>query len=176
MIHPRTHQSVLLGRVVLRTLRTTAIFAPKTEAALLRGSCIVTANHVSLLDGLLIAAAVPPLVCAVDTEYSRDSKASKLGLSSLERLGFGRVVPLDSATPYGIRTLARVLADGHNVLLFPEGAISVTGRPGNARPGLRWLLNQTSATHVPLHLSGAEDSRLFAKTGRRWWPLIRITG
>src|SRR3546814_12994684 len=42
-------------------------------------------------------------------------------------LRFVNTVPIDPTNPFGARVLARALADGDKVCIFPEGRITVTG-------------------------------------------------
>ncbi|WP_082385708.1 MULTISPECIES: 1-acyl-sn-glycerol-3-phosphate acyltransferase [Achromobacter] len=161
--------------LALRALRVTVQYRTSTVAALTRGGCIVTCNHISLLDGIVVALASPvPLVFAVDTNFARRSKRARVGLAALTWLGLGEVVPMDSSAPFGLRTLARNLGAGKNVVIFPEGVISLTGARGPDRPGFRWLSSQASAAVLELQIFGADQSRLFAKAGRRLWPKIAL--
>ena len=165
----------ILGRMILWIFRTRVDLSAPTRAVLAEGRAIVAANHVSLLDGVLIAAACPtPLVCAVDTDFSRRSAIARAGLLLLERIGFGVVVPLDMNSPFGMRRIAAELKAGQNVLLFPEGRIGRVGEPVVHCRGLGWLASRTEACLIPLKIRGAESSRLFAKMGTRWWPAIAI--
>lgn len=161
--------------LALRALRVTVRYRTSTVTELTRGGCIVTCNHISLLDGIVVALASPvPLVFAVDTDFSRRSRRARFGLAALTWLGLGEVVPIDSSAPFGLRTLARSLAAGKNVAIFPEGVISLTGARGPDRPGCQWLSSQASAAVLELKISGAEQSRLFAKAGKLLWPKISL--
>jgi acyl-[acyl-carrier-protein]-phospholipid O-acyltransferase/long-chain-fatty-acid--[acyl-carrier-protein] ligase len=165
-----------ISRLILATLRVDVKYRSETLTALAAGGCIVTCNHVSLLDGLIVALASPvPLAFAVDTDFSRRTQWSRRGLAALVMLGYGKVVPLDGSAPYGMRTLARRLVVGENVTVFPEGVISLTGKRAEDRPGLSWLVKRTQARVVELKIAGAEQSRWFAKSGTAFWPKIYLT-
>ncbi|WP_082387921.1 1-acyl-sn-glycerol-3-phosphate acyltransferase (plasmid) [Achromobacter sp. CF-sbj1-Ac2-l] len=165
----------IMATLALRALRVTVRYRASTVAALTRGGCIVTCNHISLVDGIVVALASPvPLVFAVDTDFSRRSRRARLGLAALTWLGFGEVVPMDRSAPFGLRTLARSLGAGKNVAIFPEGVISLTGARAPDRPGCQWLSNQAGAAVLQLQIFGADDSRIFAKYGKRLWPKISL--
>ncbi len=167
--------SSVFARIILRVLRVNVVYSPKSCAAIAAGRAIVFANHVSLLDGVIVALASPgPLVFAVDTDFSRRSRVASLGLSTLARMGFGSVVPLDATAPFGMRTLKRAIDLNANVMVFPEGAISADGNAQAHKPGLEWLVAKTGATLIEVTISGAEKSRLFAKSGTRFWPPITL--
>jgi acyl-[acyl-carrier-protein]-phospholipid O-acyltransferase/long-chain-fatty-acid--[acyl-carrier-protein] ligase len=59
-------------------------------------------------------------------------------------------------------------------MVFPEGAISPSGRRQLDRPGLDWLIAKTGATPVAVEIHGAENSRLSAKAGSHFWPKITV--
>ncbi|WP_321935238.1 1-acyl-sn-glycerol-3-phosphate acyltransferase [Paraburkholderia sp. J8-2] len=165
----------VLRRALLLALRVRVVYSPDTLDALHSEACIVTCNHVSLVDGIIVALAAPlPMAFAVDTDWARRATVAATGLRVLSWLGLGRVVPLDARAPYGMRSLMRELLAGHSVMVFPEGEISFNGQRGSDRPGVTWLQDRTGATNVTLRIEGAERSRLFAKSGREWWPPIRL--
>ncbi len=137
---------------------------------------IVCANHVSLLDGIVIALVSPvPLTFAVDPAYARHSTVARLGLALLAKAGLGSVVPMDVRSPFGLRELRRALDAGASVMVFPEGEISPDGQPQRLLPGAIWLHRASAAPVVWFSIAGAEHSRLFAKAGHRWWPRITVT-
>lgn len=157
-------------------LRTRATIAPQARELLVKGGTILTSNHVSLLDGVLLALLSPaPLAVGVDSDWSVKSPWAARGMAVLCWLGYGWVVPLDSNTPQGLRRLARHLREGRSVLLFPEGQISPNGEPQAERPGVRWLAERTGAKVVRASIDGAHRSVIFAKAGDQLWPRIAIT-
>lgn len=161
------------ARALLRTLRVRVIYREGTLLQMTRHSpCVVVSNHVSLLDGIMIALSSPvPLAFGVDTEFSRGRSLSAMVLRALSKMGYGEVIPLDSHAPFGVRQLRRTLALGRSVMIFPEGAISPRGARGEEQAGLAWLA-QAGATVVRLKIRGAERSRWFAKRGDQLWPRI----
>lgn len=164
-----------VAKMGLAVLRVNVLYSAQACEAIAGGKCVIHANHVSLLDGVIVALASPmPLVFAVDTDFSRRSRMARLGLGLLAKAGFGSVVPLDTNAPFGMRALVRVLAQDGNVMVFPEGAISPTGRRQIDQPGLDWLIAKTGATEIAVEIRGAEESRLFAKAGSRFWPKITL--
>lgn len=166
-----------ISKTLLTLLRVSTSYSPLTLAQL-RSQAIVCSNHVSLLDGVIVALASPvPLAFAVDTAFSRKSKSKVAwsGMRVLAWLGYGSVVPIDSSSPFGIRSLCAALRRGESVMLFPEGCISKTGDAGPDQPGIGWLTaKHPQAAIVRIQILGAEQSQLFAKSGTRLWPSIRI--
>lgn len=167
---------VCLTAVVTSALRATAYVTSPARERLVAGRAILTSNHVSLLDGVLLVLVSPsPLAVGVDSDWSVRSAWAARGMGLLCWLGYGWVVPLDSTTPQGLRRLARHLEAGRSVLLFPEGGISPDGQPQPHKPGVNWLMGRTGAEVVPARIEGAARSRIFAKAGDHWWPRIHIT-
>ncbi|WP_394475079.1 1-acyl-sn-glycerol-3-phosphate acyltransferase [Ralstonia mannitolilytica] len=171
----RTAVRFVLRGVALRLLRVRATYSAETVATLRHERVIVCSNHVSLLDGVIVALASPvPLTFGVDTDFSRHSKVASRGMATLAWLGFGSVVPIDGSSPFGIRSLSKALDRGESVMLFPEGKISETGCPNPDQPGVVWLAQRSGAEVVRIRIRGAERSRLFAKSGDQLWPRIEI--
>lgn len=165
-----------IREIGLTVLRVDVCVSPEALGHLRAGGVIVSANHVSFLDGVVVALASPvPLVYGSEVKYSRQSSFARRGMELLVRLGFARaIVPLDADHPFGMRELERRLAAAQSVMIFPEGQISPDGRPLPERPGVAWLKSRTGAAIVDIRIRGAEQSRLFAKSGRCLWPRIEI--
>lgn len=174
--HLKAGSRYVLRSVLLRMLRVRVTYKESTKAVLSSGEpCILVCNHVSLLDGVIVALASPvPLAFAVDTEYSRGAGATARFLQVLAWLGFGKVIAIDAIAPFGTRTLLTELKQGGRVMVFPEGCISETGQRGSDQPGVKWLADRSGIAVAELEIRGAERSRLFAKSGSALWPRIRL--
>ena len=165
----------LLRRAGLAALRVRVAYRAASVERLRARPVLVCANHVSLIDGVIVALASPvPLVFGVDTDFSRRSLLARRGMAALAALGFGRVVPIDAGSPFGLRALRKALARGESVMLFPEGRISDTGGPLPEQPGVAWLAARCRAPVLRVRIRGAERSKLFAKAGSAWWPRIEM--
>ena len=164
-----------LRKTLLPVLRVKASYSAQSLEKLKHGPAIVCANHVSLLDGVIVALASPvPLTFGVDTDYSKRSKVAMRGMAALAWLGFGAVVPVDMKSPYGIRTMLKRLQAGETLMLFPEGQISPDGSPQAELEGVRWLQRRAGVELIRVQIEVAAESRFFAKAGTAMWPQIRL--
>ena len=162
-------------RLLLKLLRCQVQYTRSTPRQLSCGPTIVAANHISMLDGILVALASPePLVFGVEHQYAVDHPQTSKLLQRLSALGLGKVVPVCSSQPMGLRTLLKSLKEGHSVMIFPEGKISIDGTPNEKQPGLEWLARKSGAKVTSIRLKGAEQSRFFGKSGRKIWPKISL--
>ncbi|GAB3645098.1 hypothetical protein GCM10028813_01840 [Ramlibacter alkalitolerans] len=131
----------------------------------LQPGTLLVANHVSFLDGLLVAAFAPtPCVFGVDSAFAERSPW-KWGLRALEKAGWGRVVALDTEKPFGMRELACALKEGETVCLFPQGAIRRELDPVVFEPGVR-LLQERAREVIGVYIGGAGQT-LFGRSLRR---------
>ncbi|MFC5730959.1 MULTISPECIES: lysophospholipid acyltransferase family protein [Nocardioides] len=115
------------------------------------GPVVVTANHIGIIDGPLMALFAPrPVHALTKIEMFK----GPLGLL----LRLGGQVPVDrfNADPLAVRTALRVLREGHSVGVFPEG----TRGPGDLatfRTGAAYLALVTGAPVLPLTFIGTRE-------------------
>ena len=165
---------IVLKRVFARLLR--AAFDVKIDGLehfdKLGPKAVIVANHVSLLDGLLLAVFLPgkPLF-AIDTEIAKKWWVQPF-------LALIEAYRMDPTQPMALKGLiARVEAGAHCVI-FPEGRITTTGGLMKVNEGPGLIADKAGAPIIPVRIEGAEYTRFSYLKGmvrRRTFPRLKLT-
>lgn len=114
------------------------------------GLLILARPHVSLLDGPRLAwwltrtAGIRGAIFPVDPDYAQHPVWSPLLRYYGCLVGGHGMVPLDTESPFGLRSLSRTLQRGRTIVLFPQGTGIGQGPDRPDRQGARWLLDRAS--------------------------------
>jgi len=165
--------------VFLRVLRVALVdFSPMDRYGPVRGRVLV-APHVSLLDALLVFAAVPDTVCVFKRELVRHPAFGPLA-RACGHLGNGSGAEL-------FRSARKELEEGTNVLFFPEGTRRRTPTCGPLHGGFAVAARRSHAPIMVVHLTlppgvltknnplwcapaGGAPALLWVEPGRSWLP------
>ncbi len=131
---------------------------------------ILVINHLSFIDGCLVAAFLPgDLVFAIDTNQARRFWFLKYVLD---------VFPVDPNAPMAIRAMVKAVRDGRRLAIFPEGRISLTGALMKIYDGPGMIADRADASVVPVRIDGLQfhkTSRMHGKLRLRWFPAVSLT-
>jgi 1-acyl-sn-glycerol-3-phosphate acyltransferase len=129
------------------------------------GPAIVTCNHVSFVDALVIMAASPRPI-----RFVMDHNIFKVPVLSFV-FRTAKAIPIAPAKENvalrdkAFDDAAQALRDGDLVGIFPEGRITDTGELYPFRPGVMEILKRQPAPVVPMALSGLWGSFFSRKDG-----------
>ncbi|HXG20187.1 MAG TPA: AMP-binding protein [Methylomirabilota bacterium] len=121
------------------------------------GPCIIAPNHRSWLDPLVVAAALPPQYLP-RTYWGGWTGILFTNLFMRFVSRATRVVPIDpqrgplSSMAFGVAAVQQ----GYNLVWFPEGGISRTGKLQRFRPGLGFILLVQPVPVVPVWIAGTD--------------------
>lgn len=145
------------------------------------GGVLLVCNHVSFMDGLILGGAVRRPARFVMYHKVFDIPV----LSFVFRTG--KAIPIAPAKEDPERlekaydTIARELADGQVVCLFPEGEITRDGELQEFKEGVERIVRRTPVPVVPMALRGMWGSFFSRKGGpamsrlpRRFWSRIEL--
>ena len=133
---------------------------------------LIIANHVSYLDGALLAAFLPELpIFVINTQMARRWWVRPF-------IAITRHISIDPTNSHYLKTLIQHLRAGERVTVFPEGRISVTGALMKIYEGPALAADKADAALLPVYIEGAQYSllsRLGGMVRRQWFPRIRLT-
>lgn len=133
---------------------------------------LIVANHESFLDGLLLGLFLPKRATfVVHTGVLKHWLFRQ----------FLRLTPhlaVDPASPLAMKKVIKLLDAGENVVIFPEGRITLTGRLMKVYDGPGFVAAKTGATILPVRVEGAAQSyfgRLSDAHPRKIFPRVTLT-
>ncbi len=133
---------------------------------------IIVANHESFLDGFLLGLFLQKKATfIVHTDV----------LKNIIFRQFLRLTPhlaVNPSSPLAIKKVIWRLKAGENVVIFPEGRITLTGALMKVYDGPGFIAARTGAKILPVHVSGAAQSyfgRLSDAHPRKIFPKVTLT-
>ncbi|MGB4811936.1 MAG: bifunctional acyl-ACP--phospholipid O-acyltransferase/long-chain-fatty-acid--ACP ligase [Methylophilaceae bacterium] len=133
---------------------------------------LIVANHESFLDGLLLGLFLPKAATFI------------VHTSVLNRWSFRQALrltphlPVDPSSPLAMKKVIKLLEAGKNVVIFPEGRITLTGSLMKVYDGPGFVAAKTGVKILPVRIDGAAESyfgRLSSHHPRRLLPKVSLT-
>ncbi len=134
---------------------------------------VITPNHVSLIDAPVLHSILPGHASfAVDSGIAQTWWAKPF----LKLVNFQSI---DPTKPLGTRNLVNAVKAGEQLVIFPEGRVTVTGGLMKVYDGSAMIADKADAWIVPVRIDGAERSTLSylrrSQTKKAWFPKVTVT-
>jgi acyl-[acyl-carrier-protein]-phospholipid O-acyltransferase / long-chain-fatty-acid--[acyl-carrier-protein] ligase len=133
---------------------------------------LIVPNHTSFLDGPLLSVFLPHRAAFAINTYMAKAWWVKPAFI------FYDLCPIDPANPLALRTLVERLKRNQQVVIFPEGRITVTGALMKIYEGPAAIAQMANARVLPVRISGAQFSPFSKMRGKlrlQLFPKITIT-
>jgi 1-acyl-sn-glycerol-3-phosphate acyltransferase len=147
-----------------------------------RGQCVVVANHASYLDGVVMAAALPPRFGFVIKREMNDVPVAGVLLRRIGSEFVDRFNRHKGGTD--ARRVLRTAARGHSLVFFPEGTFTSEVGLGKFHTGAFAIAARAGCPVVPAVILGTRRNmpatRVFPRPGalevRYGTPIVPIAG
>lgn len=147
------------------------------------GPAVLVCNHVSYIDGLIIAGA-----CRRPVRFVIYKPIYRLPvLHFIFRTG--KAIPIVSqkedleAFENAFKEISLALDDGELVCIFPEGSLTKDGKIDKFRPGIEKIIKRNPVPVIPLALRGLwgsffshKDGKALSRSPKRFWSKIVLVG
>ena len=133
---------------------------------------VIVVNHVSLADGVLVAAFLPDAPAfAIYTLMARKWWVKPF-IAPVDRF------LVDPTRPLAARAMIDWVRQDRRLVIFPEGRLSRTGALMKVYDGAAMIADRADAQLLPIRIDGPQFSRIGEMRGvfwRRWFVPIRLT-
>ena len=129
---------------------------------------LIVANHVSLLDGVLLYAWLPDdLRFAINTQVAARARFKPF-------LRFADLYTLDPTNPLSVKSMVHFLRQDRKAVIFPEGRITSTGGLMKIYEGPGLIADRAGATVLPVAIDGPQYTRFGYLGERKMFPRISL--
>ncbi|MFL6581228.1 MAG: MFS transporter [Burkholderiales bacterium] len=131
------------------------------------GAALLVCNHQSLADALIITAACRRPIRFVMYYSIFNVPVLRFIFRSMKAIPIAGAKEAPEVLEQAYDDIAKALADGQLVCIFPEGQLTRDGQIGAFRPGVMRILERTPVPVVPMALSGLWRS-IFSRNRDKW--------
>ena len=130
---------------------------------------LIVANHISLLDGILLYAWLPETPrFAINTQVATRAQFKPF-------LYFADLYTMDPTNPLSVKSMVRFLKNDRKAVIFPEGRITTSGSLMKIYEGPGLIADRSGATLLPIAIDGPQLTSFGYLGQRRKFPKIRLT-
>jgi long-chain acyl-CoA synthetase len=133
-------------------------------------ACIIAPNHQSVLDGFLVASLFKRKFMKNTYVYAKEKHFHNPIMRFLANRNNIILVDVNKDLKLSIQKLAEVLKKGKNLLIFPEGTRTLTGKLGEFKQTFAILSQELKVPVVPVAIKGSYD---ILPSGSRFPRLFR---
>lgn len=119
--------------------------------------CIIAPNHQSILDGFLVVSFFKRNFMKKTYVYAKEKHFHHPILRFLANRNNIILVDVNKDLKLSIQKLAEVLKNGKNLMIFPEGTRSLTGRLGEFKQTFAILSQELKVPVVPVAIRGSYE-------------------
>jgi long-chain acyl-CoA synthetase len=133
-------------------------------------ACIIAPNHQSVLDGFLVASLLKRRFMKKTYVYAKEKHFRGPFLRFLANRNNIILVDVNKDLKLSIQKLAEVLKKGKNLMIFPEGTRTLTGKLGDFKQTFAILSQELKVPVIPVAIKGSYD---ILPSGSRFPRLFR---
>jgi long-chain acyl-CoA synthetase len=133
-------------------------------------ACIIAPNHQSVLDGFLVASLFKRKFMKNTYVYAKEKHFRNPIMRFLANRNNIILVDVNKDLKLSIQKLAEVLKKGKNLMIFPEGTRTMTGKLGEFKQTFAILSQELKVPVVPVAIKGSYD---ILPSGSRFPRLFR---
>jgi len=132
--------------------------------------CIIAPNHQSVLDGFLVASLLKRRFIKKTYVYAKEKHFRGPFLRFMANRNNIILVDVNKDLKLSIQKLAEVLKKGKNLMIFPEGTRTMTGKLGDFKQTFAILSQELQVPVIPVAIKGSYD---ILPSGSRFPRLFR---
>ncbi len=135
---------------------------------------IIASNHQSFIDGLFVAAFLNNIILKKTYFYAKAKHVKNPFLKFLANTNNVVVINKKKNVQTSLQSLSKVLKEGKNLIIFPEGTRTKDGNVGNFKKTFAILSKELNVPIIPVAIHGAYDALPKGKVIPRFRKKIEI--
>ena len=138
------------------------------------GPVILAPNHQSFFDGLFVSALLKNRTMKNTYFYAKEKHVHNPFIKAFANRNNIIIMDINKDLKESLQKLAEVLKKGKNIMIFPEGTRSRTGKLGNFKKAFAILSKELNVPIVPVSIKGAFEALPRGSVFPRPWKKINI--